>query len=205
MFRPFERVSSPDSGRTSAKRYLKRAGLFAAGLALLWIALQLVPTSSPGSEPPVYSDDAGAVASSEELRSAYEGPALLTFGNVAALILLIGGGAFAYYLHRRSNGGGGASTLIEPLGELSVGQSQQLQLIRCGGEVMLLGVTGNQITLLRDFDPALFEDTPFDDFELEAETPSTAYRPQPQRSHFADVLRQYAGRYVNAQSNGQTC
>ena len=186
--------------------------MFAAGLVLLWLALQLIPsTTGTAGEPPVYSDESGSVAASKEALTTYEGPRLFSFGNVAALILLSGGAAFAYFVHKRSRGGGTVRSLIEPIGELGVGQGQQLRLVRCGGEVLLIGVTSNQITLLREFDPDTFDgpdaDSADDAFDDEPEVASTAQRlrPAPVRSHFANVLRQYAGRYVNVQSNGTSC
>lgn len=183
--------------------------MFTAGLVLLWLALQLIPSTT--GEPPVYSDESGSVAASEEALTTYEGPRLFSFGNVAALILLSGGAAFAYFVHKRSRGGGNVRSLIEPIGELGVGQGQQLRLVRCGGEVLLIGVTSNQITLLREFDPDTFDgpdaDSVNDAFDGEPDAASTTQRthPAPVRSHFADVLREYAGRYVNVQSNGTSC
>lgn len=206
MFRFSERLSS--SGRTRSRRYLRRAGLFAGGLLLLWIALQLFPTST--AEPPVYSDEAGSIASSEQVRPTYQGPRLFTLGNMAAFLVLVGGGAFAFYMHKRSVQSSGSSSLIESIGELSIGQGQQLRLVRCGGEVLLIGATSNEITLLRDFDPALFdeydddEQSVIDDPASERQHVNPSAR-QPVNTHFSDVLRQYAGRYVNIQSNGRTC
>lgn len=254
MFRFTERLSSP--GGTDSKRYLKRAALFAAGLVLLWTAIQLIPTTP--AEPPVYSDDSGSVASSEQVRPAHRGPRLFTFGNLAALLLLGGGGAFAVYMHRRSSQGGRGTSHIETIGELPMGQGQQLRLVRCGGEVLLIGATSHEITLLRDFDPDLFDEPATahrdasgergltrsadarsaarhselahssnhpdairsarhsDDDDPPAETHderssvrqgsgAAPHRPHPSSTHFADVLRQYAGRYVNIQSNGRAC
>ena len=244
MFRFTERLSSPRGA--DSKRYLRRAALFAAGLVLLWTAIQLIPTAP--SEPPVYSDDSGSVASSEQVRTPYRGPRLFTFGNLAALLLLGGGGAFAVYMHRRSAQGGGGTSHIETIGELPMGQGQQLRLVRCGGEVLLIGATSHEITLLRDFDPDLFDqpaparladavnerrvtqsretpatvradgDDPFAETRDQGASASqgagasahraagaSAQLPHPSSSHFADVLRQYAGRYVNIQSNGRAC
>ncbi len=292
MFRSSERLSSP--GASNSRRYLKRAGLFAGGLVLLWIALQLFPT--PTAEPPVYSDEAGSVVSSPHVRSTYQGPRIFTLGNMAAFIILVGGGAFAYFINKRSVRSGDTS-LIESIGELSIGQGQQLRLVRCGGEVLLIGATAQDITLLRDFDPALFDDVADEqywgidserrggkassdlghnassdhgfnassdhgfnapsDHGLNASSDpglsasddhggnawsenglnalsdhgdnapsenglnppnrpivSPSKRPNGKSSkrhasqastHFSDVLRQYAGRYVNMQSNGRTC
>ena len=248
MFRIFERLSR--SGRTNSRQYLRRAGLFAGGLVLLWIALQLLPSTTP-PPPPVYSDESGSVATADRILTEYEGPSLFSFGNVVALILLVGGGGFAYVVHKRSRSTGKSASMIEGIDELGVGQGQQLRLVRCGGEVLLIGVTTNQITLLRHFDPVTFdgahgtsEDDAEDDDELDGKsaengitnranrlgydedgfadrsagleygresnaggfirptnTPSDVRRgrPTPKRSHFADVLRQCAGRYVNVQ------
>ncbi len=209
MFRLSERLSP--TGRAGSKRYIKRAGLFAAGLVLLWTALHLSPTTA--DEPPVYSDEAGSVASSERVRTPYQGPRIFTLGNLAAVILLIGGGGFAYYLHQRSTQGSGGISAIESIGELPIGQGQQLRLIRCGGEILLIGATAHHISLLRDFDPRLFDEiagvdaTDHDDYSASDPQRLNASTPQHVNTstHFADVLRQYAGRYVNIHSNGRTC
>ena len=59
---------------------------------------------------------------------------------------------------------------------MQLAQGQQLRLVRCGGEVLLLGVTGGQISLLRRYPDDAFEHVP---------PPATA-------AGFADLLRAHA-------------
>lgn len=231
MFRFSERLSK--SAGTHSRQYLRRAGMFAGGLLLLWLALQLFPSTT--SMPPVYSDESGSVADGEEIRMSNEGPHFFSLGNIAAIIILAGGGAFAYVAQKRAKRGRSSTSLIEDMDQLGVGQGQQLRLIRCGGDVLLVGVTANQISLLRDFDLEQFIDTADGPSHTALEHPSVrpaealtwretvrrdglgiangskestsvdGARGMPGRSHFADVLRQYAGRHVNAHSNGTKC
>lgn len=116
---------------------------------------QAAAMQASAQESEVQSTDSTMVASS----SASEGAPrieIFTWGNMAALLLLGGGGAFALYL-RQSGGETTANTLFRPLGQLALGQSQQLRLVACGGEVLLLGVTDDEVTLLKTYPPEAFE------------------------------------------------
>lgn len=207
--------------------------MFAGGLVLLWLALQLFPSTT--SLPPVYSDESGSVADGENIRMSSEGPDFFSLGNIAAAIILAGGGVFAYVAQKRAKSGRSSSSLIEDMDQLGVGQGQQLRLIRCGGDVLLVGVTASQITLLRDFDLQQFIDPAVEPSHETLEHPTAqpadamirretvrreglgfadgsnastsvnGARGMPGRSHFADVLRQYAGHHVKAHSNGTKC
>ena len=198
MFRFTERLSSGKSGPQESRRYLKRAGLFAAGLALLWVALQLVPSSEAPEGPQVYADDSGAVASNRPVTPRRSGSGMFGLGNVAALLLLGGGGAFAFYLHKRAKSGPASTSAIESIGELVIGQNQQLRLVKCGEEVLLLGVTSGQINLLRTYEGDAF--TSFEEVGAVEEARRYPAAPAFQSSAFADVLRQYAGRYATPTS-----
>ncbi|MEX1054614.1 MAG: flagellar biosynthetic protein FliO [Rhodothermales bacterium] len=196
MFRFSERVSSGKPGES--RRYLRRAGLFAGGLLLLWVALQLVPSPEAPADTAVYADDTGAVASNLPLKNAASRPGLISWGNIAALLVLGGGGGIAYYLHRRSKGGPKSPSPIHSLGELAIGQNQQLRLVKCGEEILLLGVTTGQINLLRSYQAEDFAES-----ESEYEVQHIPVEPSFKNSPFANVLRQYAGRYVSPTRNGK--
>lgn len=217
MFRVSEPLSVGEA--SSTRQYLRRAGLFAAGLVLLWIALQLLP--SPPVDPPVFADDAGAVAARAADSTHDPGPRLFSFGNLAALAILVGGGIFAYVTHRRSRIGGSGKSLIEPVAELSLGQGQELRLIRCGGEVLLIGVSSQQISVLRHFAGDSFEEPAASDYvygdaggDADRDNPRNQRHnqaadrvsfPQTESTHFAAVLRQVAGQYAHAKPDGKTC
>lgn len=198
MFRFSERLSSEKPGES--RRYLRRAGFFAGGLLLLWLALQIVPTSPPPGDTKVYADDSGAVASNLPLRTASTRPGVMSWGNLGALLVLGGGGAVAYYLHRRSKGGTKSPSPIRSLGELAIGQNQQLRLVRCGEEILLLGVTTGQINLLRSYEAGEFADVEAE-YAVQHDSGDTSFKNSP----FADVLRQHAGRYVSPTQNGKLC
>lgn len=144
MFRLFARAASP----TAPRPPLRRAGLCAAALVLVWLALRLMPApTSPAEASPVYSDTAGTVA----VDTSSAPRASLSPGLLAALALLAGGVGLAVFLRQRRGGGASAGAFIEPLESCTLAPGQQLRLVRCGDAVLLLGVTGSQITLLKTF------------------------------------------------------
>lgn len=196
MFHLSERLSSRAAGPRGARTYLKRAGLFGAGLVLLWIAIQLTPTGR--DEADVYSDDAGTVAASPPAPKRTV-PGIVTPGNMVAGLLLAGGIGFAIYLRRRSKSKPG-SVPITTLGEVPVGQNQSLRLVECGEEILLLGITSGQINLIRSYPPDRFQ-------TLREKRAAAIEEAGPAEngthgSHFSEVLRQYAGRYADPQQNG---
>lgn len=147
---------------------IHRAFLFAGGLLLLFLVVQLVPSSGSDSPPPL----GGGVESVQPQRDGYD---LFSVGNLLAVALLVGGGAYALHLRKRAEGSAGAAALFEPVGQMHLGQGQQLRLVRCGGEVLLLGVTSGQITLLEKYPDDAFDDLP----------------PAPPTPGFADLLRSH--------------
>lgn len=193
MFRLSERLSRPRARRADARRYVKRALLFGAGLLLLWVALQLLPSHSTPVQPRVYSDSAGTVAARADAPSSGV-PSFLSAGNVAAALLLGGGVALAVYLRRKTGDGGGTAP-IKSVGELAIGPNQSLRLVECGSDLLLLGVTSGQINLLRLY--------PLDAFQL-PEPASPADLPA-RNARFAHVLRQYAGQHGRVETRGSTC
>ncbi|GIV59795.1 MAG: hypothetical protein KatS3mg043_0884 [Rhodothermaceae bacterium] len=181
----------------ASRRSLIRAALFLAALALLWLAMQLMPAGPPdATRPPVYSDASGTVAASPE-----RGPAsrrevsVLRPGYVLVLLLLGGGLGLAYYLRRRSPGGAGSAIPLRPLGQLQLAPQQQLRLVACGDDVLLLGVTTGQITLLKTYPRETLEPpgetTP-------TETPGIAPGEPPPGRPFAELLETLAQRPLSS-------
>ena len=80
--------------------------------------------------------------------------------------------------------------LLETLGHMSLAQNQQLRLVRCADDVLLLGITSGQITLLKSY--------PHDAFERMQGSPGSpnetiaSARPANEVS-FARLLRQQTG------------
>lgn len=181
MFRLF----STQRATASQKQHLVKGGLILVGaLALLWLIIWLLPSSAP---PPVSSDEAGTVAVQPDGSSSSQ---LLTPGRVLVVLLLGGGLGYALYLRRASGDTAAQRTLMQPLGHLPLTQDQQLKLVGCQDEVLLIGVSSDAISLLRVYPRAAFTE----DENAAAAAPRPAEPPAPSRStlsEFADVLHQH--------------
>lgn len=157
----FHHATSPRSEHAGLKNnpFLRRAALFGGALLLLFVALQLLP-SSPPDPAHLYSDGLGTVASKPQSAEAAPRPES-TFrpGYFFALALLAGGGAFALYLRKRNGPAGPSNMPLRTVGALQLEPGQQLRLVACGEEILLLGVTSSQITLLKSFPADTFDDT----------------------------------------------
>jgi flagellar biogenesis protein FliO len=167
------RTESP-SGRPSGKAMLKRAGFFAAGLVLLWLAVELMPTPST-SAPVVQESDEGVLAYGQASSTTPIRP-----GMVFAVLILVGGGIFAVVLRKRSTDGG-TSGPLETLADMPITPDQRLRLIRCGDDVMLLGITAGGVNVLEKYRA--------DAFDASGDG-APGLSPA-----FADLLREAAGRY----------
>ena len=201
MFRSLD--PSASTGPQRPQRLWRRVLLFSLGLVFLWVALQLMPTRTPGPPPPAFSTESEDVAAStvQPTTPLPERTSLFSTGYVAVVLLLIGGVGVAFYLRRRTQGHTIAATSLQSLGQLQFAPNQQVRLIRCGEDVLLLGVTSGQITLLKNYSHDAFtasDDTP--------EPPVKEVLPQieaaPDKTAFSHVLRYYAGRARNEQQIG---
>lgn len=147
---------------------LRRAIFFAGGLLCLFLALHLAP-DAPSPEASARPADShvergasgtGGLPERDGVRPHRGGYEVFSMGNLLALVLLAGGGAWALHLRRRAPGGPHSTGPLEPVGQMDLAPNQQLRLVRCGGEVLLLGVTSGQITLLQRYDPDAFDPAP---------------------------------------------
>ena len=170
------------------------------GLFILWLILSFLPSSVAYSG---VSDSAGTVAeeASSDDSVAGGGVTVFTPGRIFMLVLLAAGGAYALYLQRQTQQRPSPPSHLQSIGQLSVGTDQQLQLVRCHDEVLLIGVTEQEITLLREYPEGTFTDP--DELPTESNGtpafPNSAAAPSPNAlSGFARVLRQYAQRNPNA-------
>lgn len=180
------RFQSLRDGDTSSPRTLVMGLLvIGGGLLLLWGLVALMPASPP--EPAVSSDEAGTVAKSV---STSDGLTVFTPGRIAVLVLLIAGGAGAVYLNQRSSSNSPSQpSLLQPIGELPMGPNQQLQLVRCCDEVLLLGVSQGEIRLLKSYPQSEFDAAN----EVALESAEAQGQPNPRTlASFAHILRQYS-------------
>jgi len=141
-------ASNPDQRRDVLRRVL----YLAAGLFFLWCAVYLFPTNAPApSEEPAAVVDENPSPDGGFIARTAEGPALWTPGNAIALLLLLGGGAWALYLQRRQAEDAEEGTTLEALETLQLAPNQDVRLVRCGPDVLVLGVTSGQITCLTTY------------------------------------------------------
>lgn len=143
-------------GPETSPRRMGRYALYIGGaLLLLYVAVQapsLFP-AFPAEEPDKESQNV-AVSSASSSDSGIE---VVTWGNVAAVLLLVGGAGYALYLQK--NGSTTTSNaMLRPMGKIAMGQSQQLRLVGCADEVHLLGVTEEEVALLKTYPAEAFED-----------------------------------------------
>jgi len=207
MFRLNHRTASLAATPDRTRLLLRRALLFGGGLALLWLALQLAPTPLPADDPTPFAeiaDPSDGVAVGPRPTA----PRLFSASNLAALVLLAGGAGLAFFLRRRSREGGGSVTPLQSMGQMTLAPNQQLRLVRCRDDVLLLGVTTGQITLLKRYDVGEFagENSTKSKGTVVAEAaaiPSTSSTSG--EASFASFLKQQVGRSLNVQQTQAPC
>ncbi len=140
----------------------RRLLLFIAGLFVLWVLWQWA--TAPSGPPPIPADAADPTTFSQQHAPTAEHGFLLRYFLI--LVVLAGGALWALRLRRRVTPAAN-TMLLRPLGQLSLGPGQQIRLVACGEELLVLGVTAHHITLLKSLPlPA----------ELRTETTSEAVR-----------------------------
>jgi flagellar protein FliO/FliZ len=122
----------------------RRLLFFFVGLFALWALWQWATT--PSSPPPIPANATDAATFSPQRAPTAEPDFLLRYFLILAV--LAGGGLWALHLRRRVTPAA-STTLLRPLGQLSLGPGQQIRLVACGEELLVLGVTAHQITLLK--------------------------------------------------------
>ncbi|MEM9665573.1 MAG: flagellar biosynthetic protein FliO [Bacteroidota bacterium] len=195
-------LSAPAAPDRSARAW-RRVVWFSLSLLGLWLLTQgqAFLTGAEATPPVVVHDEAGTAASDPAALlppSAY--PALFTWGNVAALALLVSGGVLAWMLHqRRTVSGSAPATALIPLGRLPLAPQQELRLVACQDDVLLLGVTQGQISLLQRYPRSAFETAPVG---APAEAPSPTLAAQPADSAAPTSTRPEAPRAQAAAPSG---
>lgn len=155
MLSPFsstpEAFSASNAPSSISPRRLALYGLCLVGaMAILWGAAQIVPQSGPS---PKSASPNSAAASAAPDAPQIE---IFTWGNGAAALLLAAGALYALYLHRQ-RGPASSPSRMRTVGKMPLGQSRHLRLVACGGEVLLLGLTDDDIVLLKAYPNDAFE------------------------------------------------
>jgi len=173
----------------SSKQLIYRALLFAAGLALLWIILQMMPVSPP-LEAPSSLPDSGTETTQLSSGSHVRGDvSLFTPGYLAVIILLCAGVVIAFILRKRSGLQSEDISWLQTLGKMRLDQNQQLRLVACGGDVLLLGISNEQISLLKQY--------PSDTFSGQPEAPPA--NPPTLATPFSSILGRFSGQPIRPQ------
>lgn len=198
MMTPFSSVTSaPRSALHGTLRY----GLSLLGaMVVLWGGARRAAAMSPSAPDGQSATTDSAMVASPPASGGAPSIEVFTWGNAAAFLLLMGGGAYALYLRQRG-GGTQSSTLFRPLGQLALGQSQHLRLVACGGEVLLLGVTDGEITLLKTYSRDAFEPLDGADDAGDPIAPSAggaASMPDALPGGFSDVLNRFVQQDVRS-------
>ena len=143
----FQRRKSQPKQKPTSNQLFKRSLALAAGLLLLWLALSVMPKQSSATQPLVYSDDAGTVATST-LAATPASSEPFAWGKISAGILLAGLIGFAVYWQKKNNTGQLSQHTLHSLGKIQLSPNQHVHLIGCGPDALLVGSGNNQITLL---------------------------------------------------------
>lgn len=157
----------------AAQRPLRRALFLAAALLLLWLGTQYL---SPATPPPSVTAADAAVEGETEMPRLRSSSSSFRPGYVLAVVLLAGGGAFALYLRKKTGAAATGKDLLQPLARIPLGPGQQLHLVSCGDDVLLLGATGSQITLLKTMPGESAETIQSTETEPEPEPSARGYR-----------------------------
>ena len=187
---PFSRSSgrAPEAARSLRLRHLL---LFGTVVVVLGAVLHLMPRASSAEAAAPVAASSSAVATSPTF-SETTTDVRLGGGYLGALALLLGGVALALYLRRSA--APESAALMRPLGNFKIAPNQQLRLVACGEDVLLLGVTAGSITLLKTYphDALLASES-----DVQADggsAPSEQTHDQP-KDGFAKALRERAAAF----------
>lgn len=173
--------------RPAPRALLKRSAFFAVGLILLWVAVELMPTSA-ATTPVIQEANEATIAYRSDRSSPFK-PGMLFAG-----LILIGGVIVAVAL-RRQTGGATPASCLETIADMPIATDQRLRLVRCGNDVLLLGITSGGVNVLEKYRR---EDLVEDTTDGGGRHLVNGY---PSGQAFADILRDAAGRYRATNAN----
>ena len=195
IFPPSFRAST----QASFKRPVARIAFFAGALLMLWLASTLLPPRKPGASAAQITSAGTTVfsVSPEESGVAERSPRLFGPGYLIVLAILAGGIGLAIHLRRRTGGGSTTGNAMKTIGQMQITPQQHLRLVRCGEDVLLLGVSAGQITLLKTYSGETFSTRETTGSPRGETADVTKSRVEP----FSSVIRQFAHSHVTPQAS----
>lgn len=162
----------PTEAAPSARASLRRAMVLSVLLVVVWSALALLPEptdpaavegTAQRTELPLSTSDpdgtaaigSGAAASGRSVSGPDNAFQLVRPGYLFVVLFLAAAGLGALWLRKRQTPGSPIGEL-RPVGRLSLGPQQQLQLVRVGDEVLLLGTAPQGVTLIKAYPASQF-------------------------------------------------
>lgn len=190
---PFLRFES-----ASSKQLFKRAATLCAGIFCLWIALQVMP--KPGSDllPPDTTTEAAPVISKDSSENRSNTMGFLKNTQIIAGILLIGLFGFMYYRRNKFKQEHASIKSLKTLNRIQLNPNQSLYLIECGEDVLLIGATNTQITLLKNIPLTSLTQHTVDESARSVSFPfTTPVSTHPEPGDFASLLNSYSSANTN--------
>jgi flagellar biogenesis protein FliO len=157
----------PAKEAPTTRASLRRALLLGTLLVIVWTAISYLPDAEPPPQtelqtvalttpPSQAGTEASVVLPLEENGGASLKPVSLIGPGYMMVLLLLGfGGAGAFWLRKKKGGPSAVRSLTE-IGRHRVGPQQEIQLIRCAGEVLLIGTSSNGVSLLKAYPASAF-------------------------------------------------
>ncbi|MBO6575794.1 MAG: FliO/MopB family protein [Rhodothermales bacterium] len=153
------RTNFPPTGDAPSPRdSLRRALFLSILLVIVWTAIAFLPdpTEQAASTLPVDTELVTESPSIDEAETPFAAdPSLIGPGYMLVIVLLAAGGLWALWLRQKKRPGGPHGHL-QDIGRFRLGTSQEVRLVRCSDEVLLLGVSSGQISLLKAYPASQF-------------------------------------------------
>ncbi|NNE69662.1 MAG: flagellar biosynthetic protein FliO [Rhodothermales bacterium] len=154
----------PTKAAPTPRDSLRRALLLSGLLVIVWTAIAFLPDPEPPAESatnPVELAVQPATTEAADMESQEaagtgstfvlpESPSLFGPGYLLVLVILGIAGTWALWLKGRRDTDSPSSRLTE-IGRFRLGPQQQIQLVRCAEEVLVLGVSNGGINLLKAY------------------------------------------------------
>ena len=203
----------PKSNRANkAHDLINKALAFCAALVVIWAITHFMTSNSvpPGEIPDNFSSTQNTVippvqtdanqAETSTLATAREAN-FWNAGTFAALAMLAGGILLAYVLRRRTGRTAAGRILMKTISHMPITGEQQLRLVTCADEVLLLSVAPTHTTLLKSYPVSAFRKK--QSGQLTSVKPISAGRRTVQNDNAIRYQKQSASQQINTRQKRQ--